>query len=139
MKKGAKRGDPGFGFHEAASRSEYISNKAFLDLYNELGLTPDDFGITNLVKCPLEMRPEYIYTCSYWLEREISLMENLELIVCLGRHAGKYFGIEEYGIPKPLRRNRKAIMIYHPSYVKKPLFNQADEHKKQMEILKIII
>ena len=100
------------------------------DFYDPCGGCPAETLITE-IRDMIKIGDAYWKVPGIGSQREISLMENLELIVCLGRHAGKYFGIEEYGIPKPLRRNRKAIMIYHPSYVKKPLFNQADEHKKQ--------
>lgn len=101
----------------------------------KIELFVDDFSITNLVKCFIDMNESHINNCRYWLNQEIRLMKNLSLIICLGKYSGNFFGLEEYGKVKELFLGLKFIMIWHPGYLLRNN-NLISDYEKQFRIVK---
>lgn len=97
------------------------------------GLRLDDLWITSVVRCAPPANkptPEELRNCAPWLDREMSLLGNLRVVVCLGRIAfdGLPGWLQRAGHPVVRSRYRfahgaeftlpgglRAIASYHPS------------------------
>jgi len=99
------------------------------------GFTIEDFGITNLVKCFIDMSEDHIFNCSYWLNKEIRLMPNISLIVCLGKYSGEFFGHKKYGVIEELIPGLYSMMIFHPGFMLRR-HDMRNSYKKQFERIK---
>ena len=100
------------------------SGKVLDELFGEAGINRKQIYMTNLIKC---MLPKYrkpkkkeIETCSYFLDREIEIV-NPEILVPLGFYASQYI-FNKYGIKMPeefygklFMWERKIYPLRHPA------------------------
>jgi DNA polymerase len=114
----------GPGWHEDQQGKPFVGNsgKFLTELLTNAGLSREEVFITNVVKCrppgnrdPL---PDEIEACSFYLERQIALIDP-DVIVTLGRFSmAKFFPGERiskiHGQPKELGK-RLVVPMYHPA------------------------
>jgi DNA polymerase len=114
----------GPGWHEDQQGKPFVGNsgKFLTELLENAGLAREDVFITNVVKCrppgnrdPL---PDEMQACSFYLERQISLIDP-DVIVTLGRFSmARFFPGERiskiHGTPKEIGK-RLVVPMYHPA------------------------
>ena len=123
-----------FNLHDFSSNaSDKATGDILKTMFTFIKYPIKEIAITNLVKCFIDMTYDNIYSCSIWLEREIKLMKNLKLIICLGKYAGDYFDIKDY-LKLFKVNNFKVIMIWHPGYILRNR-NKLEEYKKQFNVI----
>lgn len=117
------------------SRPDNASGDIFRNMCREIKLRMKDFGITNLVKCRVSMTQAHIRNCFYWLYKEMQLMTNLSLIVCLGRPSGDFFDIEDFGVVREIGKDLLGLLIYHPGFVLRQR-NRMTDYRKQFRLIR---
>ncbi len=96
------------------------SGRLLEKIFNKIGLTENDYYITNVVNCrpPENRNPFYdeILICSTYLIETIEVMKP-RLIITLGRVAGDWYSnFGEYTINEYVEE-KKWLPLYHPSYL----------------------
>jgi uracil-DNA glycosylase len=125
------------------------------------GMKLSNLWITSVVRCaPPGNKPslEELHNCAQWVDREISLLRNLRVVVCLGRIAFDGLLAHEQRLGSSIIRSRypfahgaefslpsglKAITSYHPSLqntntgkLTKPMFLKVFMSARELAALK---
>jgi len=103
------------------------TGKLFQEILESAGLSFNSVWTTNLVKCcPEGVNPPTVTAyknCSYWLDKEISLINPL-VIIAVGKPAANYV------FDRKLFMTRKCFNIPHPGYpLRKP--NLLESYKEE--------